>query len=105
MDKITKRIVAVAILVTMFASGLSAQSVSSPNGNVVVKFNIANGGVPTYEVSYKGKAVVKPSRLGLELAKDKHASKGLDETDLLDDFEIKNVENSAFDETWTPVWG
>ena len=105
MNKITKRIVAVAILVTMFASGLSAQSVSSPNGNVVVKFNIASGGVPTYEVSYKGKAVVKPSRLGLELAKDKHASKGLDETDLLDDFRIKEVNESAFDETWTPVWG
>ena len=26
--------------------------------------------------------VCKPSHLGLELAKDKHASKGMDETDL-----------------------
>ena len=105
MKKITKRIIAVLLFVTAFATGAGAQTVASPNGNVVVRFSIASGGVPTYEVSYKGKAVVKPSRLGLELAKDKHASKGLDETDLLDDFEIKNVENSAFDETWTPVWG
>ncbi|MBO7103224.1 MAG: glycoside hydrolase family 97 N-terminal domain-containing protein, partial [Bacteroidaceae bacterium] len=105
MTEITKRIVALLLFVIAFASCVCAQTVSSPNGKVVVKFSIAQGGVPTYEMSYKGKAVVKPSRLGLELAKDKHASKGMQETDLLDGFEIKNVENSAFDETWEPVWG
>ena len=61
-----------------------AQSVSSPDGNVTVKFSLADGGVPTYEMTYKNKPVVKPSRLGLELAKDKHASKGKQETDLMD---------------------
>ena len=47
-----------------------AQSVSSPDGNITVKFSLADGGVPTYEMSYKNKAVVKTSRLGLELAKE-----------------------------------
>ena len=82
-----------------------AQSVSSPNGDVVVKFTLAEGGVPTYEMSYKDKVVVKPSRLGLELAKDKHASKGKNETDLMDGFKVASVNNTTFDETWTPVWG
>ena len=81
-----------------------AQEVTSPSGNVTVKFSLDNG-VPKYEMAYKGKAVVKPSRLGLELAKDKHASKGKHETDLMDGFKIANTKTSSFDETWTPVWG
>ena len=82
-----------------------AQSVSSPDGNVTVRFSLAEGGVPTYEMTYKNKAVVKTSRLGLELAKDKHASKGKQETDLMDGFKITDTKTSSFDETWTPVWG
>ena len=54
-----------------------AQSVTSPNGNVSVTFSLTEKGQPTYEMSYKGKTVCKPSHLGLELAKDKHASKGM----------------------------
>lgn len=82
-----------------------AQEVASPNGNVRLKFTLAQGGVPTYEMSYKGRAVVKPSRLGLELAKDKHATKGLRETSLMDGFKQTRTQTSTFDETWKPVWG
>ena len=82
-----------------------AQSVKSPDGNIELKFSLSDGGKPTYEMTYKQKAVVKPSLLGLELAKDKHASKGKEETDLMEGFEIKDVATSSFDETWTPVWG
>ena len=39
-----------------------AQTVKSPNGNVSVKFSLDNGR-PVYEVSYKKRAVVKPSYL------------------------------------------
>ncbi|MGI6223691.1 MAG: glycoside hydrolase family 97 protein [Prevotella sp.] len=90
-----------ALLMPMWAS---AQTVTSPNGNVAVKFYL-DGGRPTYEMSFKNKAVVKPSHLGLELAKDKHASKGKRETSLMDGFEIKDTKTSTFDETWKPVWG
>lgn len=83
---------------------LMAQTVKSPNGDVEVRFAL-DGGKPTYEMSYKQKAVVKPSRLGLELAKDKHASKGKNETDLMDGFTIADTKTSSFDETWKPVWG
>lgn len=81
-----------------------AQTVKSPNGNVSVKFSLDNGR-PVYEVSYKNRAVVKPSYLGLELAKTKHASKGMEETDLMDGFVIAKTDTSSFDETWKPVWG
>lgn len=81
-----------------------AQTVKSPNGNVSVKFSLDNGR-PVYEVSYKKRAVVKPSYLGLELAKTKHASKGMEETSLMDDFVVAKTDTSTFDETWKPVWG
>lgn len=82
----------------------AAQTITSPNGNISLTFSL-DGGKPTYEMTYKQKAVVKPSHLGLELAKDKHASKGKDETDLMDGFTIKDTKTSTFDETWRPVWG
>lgn len=84
---------------------VAAQTVSSPNGAISVSFSLADGGRPTYEMTYKGRPVVKPSHLGLELAKDKHATKGFAETSLMDGFTESHSEVSSFDETWNPVWG
>ena len=86
---------AFALLMTLAAG---AQTVTSPNGNVSVKFWLQDGR-PTYEMSYKKKAVVKPSHLGLELAKDKHASNGQDEQNLMDGFTVKDQQTSTFDVT------
>ena len=81
-----------------------ATEVKSPNGNIVLTFTVEKGR-PTYTLSYKGREVVRPSHLGLELAKDKHASMGTDERDLMTDFALDKEETSSFDETWQPVWG
>nr|MCR5513742.1 glycoside hydrolase family 97 N-terminal domain-containing protein [Prevotella sp.] len=81
-----------------------ATEVKSPNGNIVLNFTIEDGR-PTYSMSYKGKEVVRPSHLGLELAKDKHASMGMNERDLMNGFSLDKEETSTFDETWQPVWG
>ena len=81
-----------------------ATEVKSPNGNVALNFMVEEGR-PVYSVTYKGKDVIRPSHLGLELAKDKHASMGMDERDLMDDFSLDKEETSTFDETWEPVWG
>ena len=35
----------------------SAQTVTSPNGKIAVKFSLTGNGVPTYEMTYKGKEV------------------------------------------------
>lgn len=84
---------------------VAAQTVSSPNGAISVSFSLTDGCRPTYEMTYKGRPVVKPSHLGLELAKDKHATKGFAETSLMDGFTESHSEVSSFDETWKPVWG
>lgn len=101
MSKLSNFILA-ALLVPAWAS---AQTVTSPSGNVKLSFSLSETGQPTYEMTYKDKAVIKPSHLGLELAKDKHASKGEQETDLMDGFKVTNTQTSTFDETWKPVWG
>ena len=84
--------------------GANAQTVTSPDGNVSVKFYLQDGR-PTYEMTYKKKEVIRPSHLGLELAKDKHASNGTNEQDLMDGFTVKDTQTATFDETWRPVWG
>jgi len=92
------------LLCLMYVVSLNAAEVKSPNGNVVLNFSIEQGR-PVYSVTYKGRDVILPSHLGLELAKDKHASRGEHETDLMDGFTIKKEDISTFDETWRPVWG
>lgn len=80
------------------------ETVASPNGKVVVRFGIDNGR-PYYTVQYDTKDVIKKSFLGLELAKDKHASKGMKETSLMDGFELMQTIKTSHDDTWKPVWG
>ena len=77
------------------ALNVDADVVTSPNGIVSIDFQLKNG-IPTYRVDYKGKPVIKESRLGLELRDGKN---------LMDGFEQLNATTSTFDETWQPVWG
>ena len=85
-------------------NGNKWETAASPNGKVVVRFGIDNGR-PYYTVQYGTKDVIKKSFLGLELAKDKHASKGMKETSLMDGFELMQTIKTSHDDTWKPVWG
>ena len=84
---------------------LVAQQVKSPNGNVVVSFSLVDNGVPTYQVSYKGKPVIKQSRLGLELTPSNNDGIKPEDTNLMNGFKVSNTETSSFKEVWKPVWG
>ena len=75
----------------------NAQQLKSPDGSFTMEFTLQNGGVPSYSLTYKGKAVIKPSKLGLELKDDKKS--------LLNDFTVIDTKTATFDEAWTPVWG
>ena len=98
----------------------SAQQLKSPDGNLLMNFNLNPQGAPTYELFYKDKAVIKPSTLGLELKKE-DADKKTDfewtemsdkdkalidsKANLMTGFVIRDTKTSTFDETWKPVWG
>ncbi len=107
-------------LFMIFAATLTVLSISareqlqSPDGNLSLCFEVGKGGAPTYSLDYKGKQVVLPSGMGLELrgkspaltfgAEIVRAEHG-EPVSLYDGFEQVAVERGAADETWTPVWG
>ncbi|MBG6063242.1 hypothetical protein IWX83_003052 [Flavobacterium sp. CG_9.1] len=80
-----------------FFSPAQSQKLQSPNGKFVMEFALLNDGTPSYSLNYKNKAVVKPSKLGLELKDDKKS--------LLNDFTVVDTKTTTFDENWKPVWG
>ena len=104
----------IASMLAMNAISMQAtESVSSPNGNVVVNFDVKEG-LPVYWVDYKQKPVILESRLGLELddVSMRNSFESFDITggetsklSLTDGFELTSTERSTFDDTWTPVWG
>ena len=88
--------VAVGLFSLLVSMGAAAQSITSPNGLLKLTFSLTANGEPVYELTYKDKVAVKPSRLGLELKKD---------AGLMNGFTLLDSKTSAFDETWKPVWG
>ncbi|WP_342647434.1 glycoside hydrolase family 97 protein [Mucilaginibacter sp. CSA2-8R] len=73
-----------------------AQTITSPDKNLTLKFALAANGVPTYQLTYKQKQVIKTSKLGIETK---------DVPSFLDGFTIAKTEQQSFDESWNPVWG
>jgi alpha-glucosidase len=68
---------------------------TSPEGKIEIHFSVANGN-PAYAVSKEGKTVIGSSQLGFELN---------GQSRLAGPFEIKQVTQSTFDETWEQPWG
>ena len=99
------KIISLCLCALMMPLLLVAQQVKSPNGNVVVSFSLVDNGVPTYKVSYKGKPVIKQSRLGLELTPSQNDGIKAEDTNLMNGFKVSNTETSSFKEVWKPVWG
>jgi hypothetical protein len=95
-----KNILYIALFFIIGFQNSSSQELRSPNGNFIMEFALQNDGTPTYNLVYKGKTVVKPSKLGIELKEDKNIKKSL-----LNDFTISDKKTSSFDEMWKPVWG
>jgi len=91
-----KLIVSISLLL-IFVFNLHAQELQSPNGQLVMSFTIQPDGTPAYQLTYKGKVVIKPSKLGYELKNDQKS--------LLNDFVVLNTKTDSHSSTWQPVWG
>ena len=96
----------------------AAQDLQSPNGNFKMKFSLDAQGRPTYYLKYKGRDIIKPSHLGLELKQEDpnkaqdfefktraDASKLAQKANLMTGFVETDHTTATFDETWQPVWG
>ena len=86
------------LFVTLLAITVTrGQQLVSPNRQLVMNFSLPADGTPTYTLHYKGKAVVLPSKLGLQLRNDKQS--------LTAGFTLVDSARDQHDDTWTPAWG
>ena len=109
-----KRVFLTLLTIATALTVSAKETLSSPNGNLTLTFEVGEGGKPMYSLEYKGKTVVLPSAMGLELrGQDRQISFGEEITksdhgnsvSLYDKFEQKAVSRNSSDTTWTPVWG
>ncbi len=116
--KVALKKVQLIILLILFVQVLQAQNLQSPNGLLKMVFTLTANGEPTYSLSYKGKEVIKPSKLGIELMQEAASREFYDfspegnpaleadeKTSLYKHFQIAHTNTSVFDESWQPVWG
>ena len=112
----------VLVMTLAYAAGLLAQeaarteveTLSSPDGNLSLKFTVSEKGEPCYWLDYKDRSAILPSTMGLELRGEMpHLEFGAEierghvgePVSLYDGFKVDSVARSTFDETWQPVWG
>ena len=92
----TRVFVLIAVCLSSSAAAAHAVDLKSPDGNLVVRFEIdpnTDKGHPVYNVTYKGTTVFANSRLGLELK----------EGSLNDGLRIVDQATSHHDATWKPI--
>ena len=99
MKKIQHPLMALLLLATALSVACSAdrtETVSSPDGNIEIKFCLTPQGEPTYSATYKDRPIVANSLMGFEIK---------DAEPLTGGFRMDGVNSSETHETWAPVWG
>ena len=104
--------VMVALLALCAHAADSGLTEASPNGNVVVRLDV-RAGKAYYDVSFKGKPVIRPSLLGFDLVGKRtgefnnfeETMAGPQAVSLCSGFYVAGSEHATQDETWRPVWG
>ena len=83
--------------IAMLAAAMTAAAagITSPSGDLKLEVNVDGAGRPFYSLDYKGRALVRPSLLGLVA----------DETRFADGFRITSADTVTIDRSWQPVWG
>lgn len=112
-------------LLSLCAAGIPAlllgsqpATLESPDGQLQLQFDLSDQGTPTYSLSFRGRPVIRDSRLGFEIRGDLNVSQiEIDSLgrilkrdahpclSLHDRFEKIGEHRGSFDETWRPVWG
>lgn len=75
---------------------LLAQTLTSPDGNLEMNFKLSQDKAPVYSLTYKGKTVIKESRMGFIISPKLNFNSN---------FKIIETKTSASNTTWNPVWG
>lgn len=86
------------LIIGLFGIVLSAiaQKMTSPDGNLTMDFHLTADKSPVYSLTYKGKTVIKESRMGFLVRPSYDFSRN---------FRIVKTEEDSSDTTWNTVWG
>ena len=123
MKKILSAISSIALLAACTATQpagevTDVQTLTSPDGNMEMTFQLTAEGTPQYALNYGDQKVILPSDLGFEFRGVLKAQKLVYNADgtiskedrepvqqFYEGFTVESVETGTFDETWEPVWG
>jgi glucan 1,4-alpha-glucosidase len=90
----------IAVFMSPFARAQGTAAVAGSETVAMEKLKLSfwldGEGRPAYTVSFNGKPVLMPSRLGFSLNEDSLFDQG---------FQLVGTEKKEFDENWEPVWG
>ena len=85
------------VMICLFGVGFSlAHTLTSPDGTLVMDFHLSADKTPVSSLKYKGKDVIKESKMGFQIRPSFDFSKN---------FRIVETKEDASDTTWNPVWG
>jgi hypothetical protein len=91
-----KKTIALILAGVWFTSSCLSQSIQSPDNKLMLTFSLSAEGEPMYQLSSGKKAVILPSKLGIEIK---------EQTSFLKSFRIEKMETSLVNDSWDPVWG
>jgi hypothetical protein len=84
------------LVVALSMTIAQAQTINSPDAKLKLTFKLNAAGEPFYELNYKDKVVIAPSKLGFEM---------VDVPSFLSGFEVSSTKTTQVDNTWQPVMG
>ena len=71
-------------------------TVSSPDGNITLHFDLSSNGQPSYTVAHKGNKVIDTSYMSFDFKEMES---------LKDGFKLVNANSSSVSESWEMPWG
>ncbi|QSB28853.1 glycoside hydrolase family 97 protein [Flavobacterium sp. CLA17] len=89
-------LITLASMLIFACSTKKTYTISSPDKNATLVFELTASGQPQYSFSSNGKSVIEPSLLGFEF-------QGIQK--MTSDFEVVSTEEKTADETWEQPWG
>ncbi|MBC6491369.1 glycoside hydrolase family 97 protein [Flavihumibacter stibioxidans] len=82
-------------LALLFSALAAAQTIQSPDGKLALQVSLLDS-IPHYQLSYGGKTIIQPSKLGLTLVNAPSLRTG---------FALKDQQTASKNEPWNPVMG
>ncbi|MEQ8848743.1 glycoside hydrolase family 97 protein [Botrimarina sp.] len=96
MTKLLVPLIAASALIACCRPASAETRVASPDGSIVVEFELSDTGEPSYKVTRRGEPLVAPSRMGFLLRGGVSLAEG---------FAIDHQGRKSVDTSWTQPWG